>query len=116
MKLPWIKSQFQRKTPSHHLTLSSGGTKSLTGGQGDEIKQRVESLQLSPRASETLLLEKMDTTGNGIIDTKENKLTILVRDSEHTGMFLDRKNEKESLSYTYNIVLFLFKTQIHDMN
>ena len=98
------------------MTLSSGGTKSLTGGQGDEIKQRVESLQLSPRASETLLLEKMDTTGNGIIDTKENKLTILVRDSEHTGMFLDRKNEKESLSYTYNIVLFLFKTQIHDMN
>ena len=75
-----MKSQFQRKTPSHHLTLSSGGTKSLTGGQGDEIKQRVESLQLSPGASETLLLEKMDTTGNGIIDTKENKLTILVRD------------------------------------
>lgn len=35
--------------------------------------------------------EKMDTTGNGIRDTKENKLTILVRDSEHTGMFLDRE-------------------------
>ena len=54
--------------------------KKSDGGQGDEIKQRVDSLQLSPGASETLLLEKMDTTGNGIIDTKENKLTILVRD------------------------------------
>lgn len=83
-----------KKNTFHHLTLSSGGTKSLTRGQGDAIKQRVESLQLSPQASETLLLEKMDATGNGIRDTKENKLTILVRDSEHTGMFLDRMKKK----------------------
>lgn len=50
----------------------------------------------------------MDTTGNSIIDTKENKLTILVRDSEHTGMYLDRENEKESLSFTYVILHYSY--------
>ena len=102
------ETSVSKKNTFHHLTLSSGGTKSLTRGQGDEIKQRVKSLQLSPQASETLLLEKMDTTGNGIIDTKENKLTILVRDSEHTSMVLHRENEKESLPYSYVILYYSY--------
>ena len=50
----------------------------------------------------------MDTTGNRIIDTKENKLAILVTDIEHTGMYLDRENEKESLSFTYVILYYSY--------
>lgn len=50
----------------------------------------------------------MDATGNGIRDTKENKLTILWEIVKYTGMFLDRENEKESLPYSYVILYYSY--------
>lgn len=96
-----------KKNTFHHLAIYRWRNKKSDKGQGDEIKQRVESLQLSPQASETLLLEKMNATGNGIRDTKENKLTILV-DSEHTGMFFRQREWKESLPYSYVILYYSY--------